>query len=148
MQETTTTLALVSPLYECSLCDYMGDSKSQLAKHMGDVHGKHPCDQCGKKFWLKTELNTHRMVVHVTKCDQCEAKFGQETDLQTHIKEVHEVTESLLIPEQDFSDSTEISLEETSEKSAQEVIDETDVTEDIMEKPKCDICCKEENSQL
>ena len=47
-----------------------------------------------------------------------------------------------------FSDSAEISLEETSEKSAEEFIDETDVTGDIMVKPKCDICCNKENSQL
>ena len=47
------TVALVHTLYECNLCDYAGDSKSQLAKHMGDVHGKNPCDQCGKKVLVE-----------------------------------------------------------------------------------------------
>ena len=62
---TITTIAEINTVHRCNLCDYAGDSKNKLAKHMGDIHGKCPCGQCGKKFWLRTELDMH-------KCSECQ----------------------------------------------------------------------------
>ena len=49
---SVTTIAEIFTGYNCNVCEFVGDSKNRLAKHMGDLHGKHPCGQCGKKFWL------------------------------------------------------------------------------------------------
>ena len=45
---TVTTIAQINPIFECNLCDYTGNGKNKLAKHMGDIHGKYPCEDCGK----------------------------------------------------------------------------------------------------
>ena len=75
----------MNTVHRCNLCDYAGDSKNKLAKHMGDIHGKYPCGQCGKKFWLRTELDMHKKNIHTSKCSECENLFDSEIDLQVHL---------------------------------------------------------------
>ena len=92
---TVTTIAEINTGYKCNLCDYAGDSKNKLAKHMGDIHGKHPCGQCGKNFWLRTELDMHMKTIHPSKCCECEKLFENEMDLQIHIKQTHMYAETV-----------------------------------------------------
>ena len=94
---------------------------------MGDIHGKHPCGQCGKKFWLRTELDMHMKTIHSSKCCECEKLFENEMDLQVHIKQTHMYVETVL--ENTTSDNPDtISLEELSEQSE---------LERVVENPKC-----------
>ena len=164
-----TTVALVNTVYECNLCEYTGDGKNKLATHMGDIHGKHPCAMCGKKFWLKTELDLHKNVVHVVKCSFCDDTFGNVLELNVHIDEKHEVSEVLLSDLDEISESTEpLALEELvrpaleffmdnsereicrvcgKEENSKEDIEEHMKTHSIREKHSCQICGKEENSK-
>ena len=122
-----TTVAQINPTFQCNVCDFVGESKNKLAKHMGDIHGKHPCNVCGKKFWLKTELDMHKYNVHVVKCAFCDENFRNETDLQTHIKEKHEVAEILLTATNEVPDLYEqlaLTLEEQTENPNSEILSE------------------------
>ena len=33
-----TNVALINPLHECNLCEFIGETKSILSKHTGDIH--------------------------------------------------------------------------------------------------------------
>ena len=64
---------------------------------MGDIDGKYPCDDCGQKFWLKTELETH--TIHAVRCHLCSISFSSEINLEIHKTEVHEVLQILVTPD-------------------------------------------------
>ena len=101
---------------------------------MGDIHGKRPCEICGKKFWLKTELETHKNSVHVMKCRLCDDIFSNEIQLQTHIKN-HE--DLFLTAINVMTEASGLSLEEHSVRPE---------IESNLDKKTCPKCGKEANS--
>lgn len=91
--------------FECFLCKYSVAGVKKLRQHMkthnsrvrhGDCDPKErrffqfACDQCPKKYNLKSSLNQHK-VTHKDKvfgCDECDKNFYSITRLNIH-KQIH-----------------------------------------------------------
>jgi uncharacterized Zn-finger protein len=82
-------------------CDVEGCDKSykqfaSMWQHKKAVHEgvKYECDECGRRFGVKSHMMRHNKNVHLEekdyKCAKCGVQFGQKTDLVRHIKNVHE----------------------------------------------------------
>ena len=100
---------------------------------------------CGNQFWLKTELDLHKNVVHLVKCSFCDDTFGNVLELNVHIEEKHEVprdeemSELLLVGLDEISDSTDpLVLEELVRPALEFFLDNSECE-------NCGVCGKEEN---
>lgn len=55
--------------------------------------GKHICEDCGKEFSRKTNLNRHYRVhrKHVTNlvCSECKNTFSNASNLKIHVRDAH-----------------------------------------------------------
>lgn len=77
----------------CKYCNKEYGSRSNLLRHIQRSHGKQkhrnvPCDQCGKMFYTKWQLNVH-MNLHKNKkhqCTHCNYCTVYPQALKTHIK--------------------------------------------------------------
>lgn len=82
------------PKARCSICD-----KEMLASsykiHMLRMHGeaKHPCDSCGQRFTVRSDLMRHINTVHSSlrpyDCDLCSEKFATSDALRYHRNKTH-----------------------------------------------------------
>ena len=57
--------------FKCKLCEYGSPYSSNLKRHIKEKHKKirdHTCNECGKSFPQKDELNKHDLSVHSTEC--------------------------------------------------------------------------------
>lgn len=82
------------PKARCTICD-----KEMLASsfkiHMLRMHGeaKHPCDTCGLRFTVRSDLMRHLNTTHSTlrpcDCDLCAEKFITSDALRYHRNKVH-----------------------------------------------------------
>jgi len=65
--------------------------KKEAVEHVEeDNSGKLQCNDCGKIFGYKSNLNAHiRKVQCITKCNQCGSKFQTSRILQEHIRSKH-----------------------------------------------------------
>ena len=93
--------------FNCSTCDYVGNSKLQLTLHIDDVHeGKKLkpllCTICGWRCEWPAALKFHIQNVHEGKkshvCNTCSKGFGTSFHLNEHISTVHEKIKSHQCP--------------------------------------------------
>ena len=87
---------------KCPLCKYEVSRKSDLPKHIKNVHeGKrdHKCQNCGKEYTDKKNLNQHIKRVHEDhvrdeQCTQCGTLFFTKEVLNRHVKYVHDTEQN------------------------------------------------------
>jgi len=76
--------------YQCLMCPYMVDIKSNLHRHLlihGEKNKNHECPTCGKKFVQKCDLNRHLNIHSYErkyKCSVCEKSFKRADYLSKH----------------------------------------------------------------
>ena len=82
---------------KCILCNLSYGQKSDLNKHIREVHEKKnyfQCPQCSKRYATRYERKKHTELIHEKgksfKCSKCKMAFGREKDMKKHITEVHE----------------------------------------------------------
>ena len=96
-------------VYKCEKCDHITKDSHSNRRHQLYKHGKRQflCDQCDKKFFTKTNLQSHVETFHenTTKdCEQCDFKGKTLQRLKFHIKKRHTV-ETILCTECPFKTS-------------------------------------------
>jgi len=93
--------------FNCSTCDYVGNSKLELKLHIDNVHeGKKIkpllCTICGWRGTWPAALKFHIQNVHEGKkshvCNTCSKGFGTSFHLNEHISTVHEKIKSHQCP--------------------------------------------------
>ena len=96
--------------FYCSLCKYEVSRKSDLQKHIKNVHeGKkdHKCQNCGKEYTEKKNLRQHIKRVHGDnvrdkQCTRCGTLFFTKDVLNKHVKYVHDREENPKLFECEF----------------------------------------------
>lgn len=82
--------------YTCDMCGLISRNKVSFRTHIRRVHRRdfrHRCEQCGKKFMSKYDLEDHK-TRHSDKsivCDDCGNVFLQKSYLVAHKRLMHEV---------------------------------------------------------
>ncbi|XP_023326608.1 zinc finger protein 711 [Eurytemora carolleeae] len=81
--------------YECGDCGYSCYLKTDLERHILNVHDKQrsPCPICGKSY---SDLRQHIRLVHEghkLQCPECNKKY---TNLSQHISKVHKKSRNLM----------------------------------------------------
>ena len=78
--------------HRCIICSIATNSLWELRRHVNTVHMKsrsHSCNECGRTFSQKSDLNRH-LAKHFTdeahKCEFCDKKYRWEKQLQQHMK--------------------------------------------------------------
>ena len=112
--------------YKCTECSHVTNDKSNLLKHMKNIHYKETtkcptcnkefktigsryshdcqrsyCDQCDKNFAFKSKLKEHIKIKHEGysyPCLLCNYKAGQKTHLRTHVRLKHPETDTVSYP--------------------------------------------------
>ena len=84
--------------FMCNTCDTNFALKSDLKKHITEVHeGKRPfkCthNECDRTFGLEKDWRSHEALVHSSskpyKCNHCEASFPIPQAKKKHMKQCH-----------------------------------------------------------
>lgn len=81
--------------YSCTLCSYSAQNNQCLRNHLRVQHSDekpHCCDECGKKFKLRSTLRSH-MVQHTGvkkfSCQFCSRTFASSGNFYAHRKRMH-----------------------------------------------------------
>lgn len=83
------------PKYTCEICNFTTAYKVSLKTHKRRVHQKdypHKCDECGKGFMSRYELEDHRTCHLGTKsfvCEICGSAYSQKSYLLYHKRVIH-----------------------------------------------------------
>lgn len=83
--------------YTCDMCSLVSRNKVSLRAHVRRVHRRdfrHRCEQCGRGFISKYDLEDHKTRHLGTKsfvCDDCGNAFLQKSYLTAHKRAMHEV---------------------------------------------------------
>ncbi|KAK2159849.1 hypothetical protein LSH36_145g07000 [Paralvinella palmiformis] len=83
-------------VFTCTKCWKVFLTKSRLRRHMY-IHGdhRHICQQCGKGFHIKDNMNKHIRIVHekndgkMWRCSYCSKEFLVKGNLTQHIRGIH-----------------------------------------------------------
>jgi len=82
--------------FNCEHCNKTFGRKFNLKTHINTVHLKQQnfkCEHCDKTFGEKCNLNKHVNTIHLKlkpfKCDLCDYTCGHKSHLKTHINTVH-----------------------------------------------------------
>lgn len=77
-------------IQNCAFCDYIGRDRITLESHMRYEHNtgtRHQCEECGKCFRNRFNLNAH-LIIHAGtrpfKCEFCDAGFSHPNSLKSH----------------------------------------------------------------
>ncbi|XP_058828891.1 zinc finger and BTB domain-containing protein 14-like isoform X2 [Topomyia yanbarensis] len=83
------------PTLQCSLCEEMFRTQTEVEKHAVKVHSARisfDCHECGLGFKHKLLLSQHLLTHSVERnynCEQCERSFKTANHLRRHIRTVH-----------------------------------------------------------
>ncbi|CAK8676218.1 unnamed protein product [Clavelina lepadiformis] len=80
--------------YACTDCDKVFKLPLYLKQHMLSSHDKpHKCEECGKGFGRRSDLNRHMRGVHMRErphcCNKCGWTFAEAGNLKHHMLAVH-----------------------------------------------------------
>ncbi|XP_014215951.1 zinc finger protein 510 [Copidosoma floridanum] len=83
--------------YECDSCSFKCGSKQSVRSHILNHHQKlakdFPCDICGKLFYRKNQMQTHRVIHDKSrrfKCNLCSSYLLSRESLQLHMQRSHQ----------------------------------------------------------
>ena len=93
---------------QCQYCEYQTDKKSNLDKHIKEIHDKSKqkllqCDQCDYETVRKGDLFKHIKETHKTEeqkllmCNQCDYTTVRQRNLNRHIRETHKKEDEPLL---------------------------------------------------
>ena len=98
VEDTLGAWERVGSRYECPICGYTRNTKSQIQKHM-DTHDEEEedirCQECPYQTNNKDQLmehikRTHTKNNHATfKCNMCDLNFRNQREVNTHNKNIH-----------------------------------------------------------
>ena len=87
--------------FKCKNCNALFKRKSNLTRHIKEVHEKKKpfqCKICNSTFTQKHSLISHIKAIHdgekPFKCISCDASFTQKSNLVSHVRVVHEKNKS------------------------------------------------------
>ncbi|KAL4232727.1 hypothetical protein ACF0H5_007415 [Mactra antiquata] len=79
--------------HNCDKCSYMTNVKSNLNRHVKEMHSdvRYQCPICKKTYKGKHNAKMHEILAHSNqiKCDKCDKKFSSLSGLRNHSKSAH-----------------------------------------------------------
>ena len=85
-----------SGIFECLECPFIAPTAKDIARHTAKEHKEKPrvaCDECGKDFARKYELQAHIRTIHMgvkdAHCPHCDYVASDKGRVKKHVLHVH-----------------------------------------------------------
>ena len=85
-----------SGIFECEECPFIAPTAKDIARHKTKEHKEKPrvaCDECGKDFARKYELQAHVRTIHLgirdAHCPHCDYVASEKGRVKKHVQTVH-----------------------------------------------------------
>ena len=85
-----------SGIFECEECPFIAPTAKDIARHKTKEHKEKPrvaCDECGKDFARKYELQAHVRTIHLgirdAHCPHCDYVASEKGRIKKHVQTVH-----------------------------------------------------------